>query len=132
MPKRRLAEILGAADVGLMLLADVPAFYYGTSPNKFFDYISAGLPVLNNYPGWLAGLIEENQCGIAVPPGQPEVFADALEKLSDDADRCCEMGRQARRLAEQRFDRLRLAAEFVNLLESVRQGGLPNAVIDSC
>ena len=41
------------ADLGLMILKNIPAFYYGTSPNKFFDYISLGLPVLNNYPGWI-------------------------------------------------------------------------------
>jgi len=132
MPKRRLAEVLGASDVGLMLLADVPAFYHGTSPNKFFDYIAAELPVLNDYPGWLAGLIEENRCGIAVPPAQPEVFADALERLSENAAGRCEMGRQARRLAEQRFDRLRLAADFGNLLESVRDNGIPGKAVNSC
>ena len=54
--------------VGLQVLANVPVFYYGTSPNKFFDYIAAGLPVINNYPGWLAGMIEEHQLGFAVPP----------------------------------------------------------------
>ena len=47
------------ADIGLQILQDVPAFYNGTSPNKFFDYISAGLPVLNNYPGWIARLIQK-------------------------------------------------------------------------
>ena len=35
MPKHRLAELLQQADVGLQILANVPAFYYGTSPNKF-------------------------------------------------------------------------------------------------
>ena len=55
MPKTELNKLVASADVGLMVLANVPAFYYGTSPNKFFDYISSGLPVLNNYPGWLAG-----------------------------------------------------------------------------
>jgi len=50
--KTLLAEITGRLDCGLMVLANVPAFYYGTSPNKFFDYLAAGLPVVNNYPGW--------------------------------------------------------------------------------
>ena len=60
IPKKELNAIVASADVGLMVLANVPAFYYGTSPNKFFDYISSGLAVLNNYPGWLADVIEEN------------------------------------------------------------------------
>ena len=66
VPKATLSEIIDTADIGLMILANIPAFYYGTSPNKFFDYISAGLPVLNNYPGWLAEMITEHQCGIVV------------------------------------------------------------------
>lgn len=46
VPKARLAGLMAAADVGMQILANVPAFYYGTSPNKFFDYIASGLPVL--------------------------------------------------------------------------------------
>ena len=53
-----------------------PAFYYGTSPNKFFDYISSGLAVLNNYPGWLADMIQENKLGIVVPPKDANAFAE--------------------------------------------------------
>ena len=78
--KAKLAGLMASADIGLQILANVPAFYYGTSPNKFFDYISAGLPVLNNYPGWLAELITKEQCGFAVPPENPQAFADALER----------------------------------------------------
>lgn len=48
--KTRLAGLMQAADLGLMTLQNVPAFYRGTSPNKFFDFIAAGKPVLNNYP----------------------------------------------------------------------------------
>ena len=66
-----------------MILANVPAFYFGTSPNKFCDYIASGLPVVINYPGWLAQIIRENECGIYVPPEDPEKFADALELKID-------------------------------------------------
>ena len=40
MPKEKLAELLrNSVDVGLMVLKNIPEFYNGTSPNKFFDYI---------------------------------------------------------------------------------------------
>jgi glycosyltransferase involved in cell wall biosynthesis len=68
--KAELAKLLSGSDIGLQILANVPAFFYGTSPNKFFDYISAGLPVLTNYPGWVADSIKENDCGFAIPPLQ--------------------------------------------------------------
>lgn len=117
IPKTELTALLRGADAGLMILANVPAFYFGTSPNKFFDYIAAGLPVLNNYPGWLAGLINENDCGIPVEPGNAEQFADALERMTDDPARVTHMGRNSRSLAERDFGRDLLADRLVNFLE---------------
>ena len=86
IPKPELARIMQRADAGLMVLANIEAFYYGTSPNKFFDYISNGLAVINNYPGWLAGMITEHDCGVAVPPEDPAAFAAALMRLADDRE----------------------------------------------
>src|SRR3546814_500530 len=112
--KHRLAGLLAGADIGLQTLLNVPAFYQGTSPNKFFDYIAAGLPVLNNYPGWLADLITENGCGCAVPPDDPVAFADALEHMADDVMALSEMSKNARALAERSFDRDRLGNRWVD------------------
>ncbi len=115
--KATLSRLMLRADVGMQLLANVPAFYFGTSPNKFFDYISAGLPVINNYPGWLAGMINETRCGVTVPPDDPAAFADALVKLADDRSVLVPMGTAALELAETRFDRNKLSDEFVAWLE---------------
>lgn len=115
--KARLAGLMAGTDVGLQILANVPAFYYGTSPNKFFDYIAAGLPVLNNYPGWLAGMIRENQCGFAVDPENPQAFADALEQAANERSALLAMGKRSRLLAEREFDRERLSNRFVDWLE---------------
>jgi len=117
MKKTEIARITASFDCGLQILANLPAFYYGTSPNKFFDYISAGLPVVCNYPGWLADLLNENECGIAVPPHNVHAFADALCQLADNRPLRDRMGRNARRLAETEFARTQLASGFVDYLE---------------
>ena len=117
IPKDKMPDLLQQVDAGMMILENVPAFYYGTSPNKFFDYIASGLPVINNYPGWLAGMITENRCGIAVPPEDPEAFANALEYMADHPEEVAEMGKNARILAEGNFDRIQLAERFVDWLE---------------
>jgi len=117
IPKTTLSEYVANADLGLMILANCPAFYRGTSPNKFFDYIAAGLPVLNNYPGWLAGLIDDNDCGLAINPDDPVAFAEALIYLAGNPDRCRAMGNKARQLAESQFDRRELSEQFVDFLE---------------
>jgi len=119
VPKAELGAITASLDCGLMVLKDIPAFYRGTSPNKFFDYLAAGIPVVNNYPGWLAGLIEENRCGIVVPPGDPIAFADALQRLAADPAGRRAMGAAARALGEKEFARPLLAAQFVTTLETV-------------
>jgi glycosyltransferase involved in cell wall biosynthesis len=115
--KARLAGLMAATDVGMQILANVPAFYYGTSPNKFFDYLASGLPVLNNYPGWLAELIESHGCGFAVPPDDPVAFANALEAAAADRGALKEMGRRSLALARSDFDRARLSERFVDWLE---------------
>lgn len=112
--KTRLASLMAATDLGLQVLANVPAFYFGTSPNKFFDYIAAGLPVLNNYPGWLADMIDENSCGFAVIPEDVAAFADALEGAAADRNALREMGERGRLLAQDQFDRRLLADRWVD------------------
>lgn len=118
--KLKLAILMNEVDVGLMVLANVSAFYYGTSPNKFFDYISQGMPVLNNYPGWLADMINKYNCGIAVHPDSPIEFSEKLYRLSCSPELCVIMGENARKLAEEQFDRNILSAKFVDFLESFK------------
>lgn len=115
--KARLAQLMARADLGLQVLADVPAFYYGTSPNKFFDYVAAGRPVLNNYPGWLAEMITKHRCGFVVAPGQPSAFADALEAAAADRLALKHMGGRALALARDQFDRHKLADRWVDWIE---------------
>ena len=65
--KKHLAGLMANSDVGLQVLKNIPVFYEGTT-HKFFDYISAGLPVISNYPGWIAEIIKFNECGFVVNP----------------------------------------------------------------
>jgi glycosyltransferase involved in cell wall biosynthesis len=116
--KAELANLMARADIGLQILANIPAFYYGTSPNKFFDYISSSLPVLNNYPGWVTDMIIENDCGFAVEPENPESFADALMKASNID--LTPLGENSLKLAKSNFDRNKLSDQFVNFLEDVK------------
>lgn len=120
--KLKLAGLMAETDVGMQILANVPAFYYGTSPNKFFDYLASGLPVLNNYPGWLAELITRHRCGFAVPPDDPVSFAEALIQAAGQRELLLGMGERARELARVEYDRGRLAGQFVACLEGAVMG----------
>jgi len=115
--KTDLFNLFSMVDAGLMVLKNVPAFYYATSPNKFFDYIACGLPVIINYPGWLANLLKEYDCGFAVQPGNPVAFADALAILASNKQLCQQKGESSKKLAETLFSRDKLAEKFCHFLE---------------
>ncbi|WP_296205407.1 glycosyltransferase family 4 protein [Psychrobacter sp. UBA3962] len=119
--KSRLAGLMSEADLGLQILANIPAFYYGTSPNKFFDYIAAGLPVLNNYPGWLAELIQQEDAGFTVQPENPSQFADALEQAASNRGKLKQMGKNAQALAKREFDRAKLSQKFNDWVIGVKK-----------
>jgi glycosyltransferase involved in cell wall biosynthesis len=118
MPKGDLAKLLHSADVGIMALSNVPAFYYGTSPNKFFDYLAASLPVVNNYPGWVADLLNEYRCGFVVPPDDPVKYADTLQQIYKNRSDLAEIRERCRTLGKSQFNRDMLSANFVKVLET--------------
>lgn len=119
--KTQLARLMASADVGLQILANVPAFYYGTSPNKFFDYLAAGIPVVTNYPGWVAELVTEHKCGIAVPPEDAESLAGALiDYASKHREKNSKTMQTGLELLNKRFARYYLATRFRMHIENVQ------------
>lgn len=114
--KYELASIFASCDIGLQILKDIPSFYNGTSPNKFFDYISASLPVLTNYPGWIAEIIQNHQCGLVAPPNDANKFADLLEFASANPEILSKMSKNSLALAKHKFDRKILAKKWINAL----------------
>lgn len=83
LPKPDLKSIYCQLDVGLMILMNNKAFQEGSSPNKFFDYIACGLPIMVNYPGWMSRVVEYFQIGVTVLPESPEVFASKIVNLME-------------------------------------------------
>ena len=113
LEKKALFEMLRSADVGLQILANVPAFFEATSPNKFFDYLSCGLPVLVNYPGWVANLLEEHACGFSVGATNPEMLASQLADLVTQPSKLNAMSKASLIVAKSFFDRELLAEKWV-------------------
>ena len=116
VPKEELAGIVGAADVTLTVFAPHPILETN-SPNKFFDSLAAGKPVVVNLDGWLRRLVELHDAGVWVPAGNPEALAGALSVLAANPERVERMGRNARVLAEREFGRDEMADRLAQTLE---------------
>jgi glycosyltransferase involved in cell wall biosynthesis len=116
--KAEVARIVAACDACMTVYRATKEHTW--SPNKMFDALAAGKPVLINVPGWLGETIENNKCGRCVDPHRPETLADVLEELAADPGLCQEMGKNARALAEREFARDKLAERLEGvLLEAV-------------
>ncbi len=116
MPKHSVPSVTRTADVLMTLFADVPILATN-SPNKFFDGLATGRPMIVNSPGWTRELVEEHDAGVYVPAGDGVALADAVERLADDPDMRARMAANARRLAEERFGRDLLADQFATVLK---------------
>ncbi len=106
--KDDMADVLAGSDCGIAILKPLP-LYATTYPNKVFDYMAAGRPVVLAIDGVIRQVIEEERAGIAVPPGDAAALAEAVQRLAGDRAEAREMGRRGRRAVEQRFDRRRQA-----------------------
>ncbi len=118
LSKNRMPALLRSCDVLLSHLAKVPVLYTG-SPNKLFDAMATGRPVIVNSPGWTMPLVVDNDAGLFVEPEEPALLADAIERLADDPEAVKRMGANARRVAEQDFSRDIQADRLIAVLESV-------------
>lgn len=123
LPKNEISQALAAADACIAILKPIP-LYATTYPNKVFDYMAAGRPVILAIDGVIRQVVESGHAGIAVCPGDSRALAQAVENLADSPDRGKEMGRSGRRLVEERFSRAESALKLALLMEEMqRQNG---------
>ena len=114
--KDAVARLVAASDVAMTIYKNVPVLYT-CSPNKLFDTFAAGRPAIVNTPGWLQSLVEDNDAGLYVPPGDPAALAERVKYLRDNPEVVARQGKNARALAEREFDRSMLAQRLLEVLD---------------
>lgn len=77
----RLPQLLRGADVGVVLVPDLGLSYRYLLPNKLFEYIQAGLPVLASPLPELASVVLGRGVGRCADPGDSLAIAARLEEL---------------------------------------------------
>ncbi len=118
VPKKEMGEALAAADACVAILQPIDA-YKTTYPNKVFDYMAAGRPVLLAIDGVIRDLVEGAGAGLFVPPGDAKAMADAVLRMRAEPDLARLMGRRGREAVERSFKRADSAAD----MEAALAGG---------
>lgn len=118
VPKEEVHQLLADADIGMVCFA-THAVLEANSANKFYDYLSAGLPVVLNYQGWQAEYLEEHGGGLAAPQGDLDALVANIVRLADDPVERRSMGLAGRSLVVEKFDRTQLADQLLDLFKNV-------------
>ena len=117
-PKSELPQIVAACDVSTVIIGNHPIIEHN-SANKFFDSLAAGKPVLLNYSGWQRLTIEAHQAGFGCRLCDLDDYVKNLLTLYASNDRLREMGSNARRLAEEKFSRDKIALDVLGVINGV-------------
>jgi glycosyltransferase involved in cell wall biosynthesis len=113
------SEIVNLADVSIVSFLDLPILYTN-SPNKLFDSLSAGKPIIVNSAGWTKKLVEEHQCGFYVNPNNPKELVDKILFLKNNLSIMLRMGEASRQIAETKYDKKILCKEYLDLVENLK------------
>lgn len=117
VPKTAMPEALAAADACIAILKPIP-LYETVYPNKVFDYMAAGRPVILAIDGVIRQVIELGQAGVPVPPGDAGALANAIQSLADAPEKSRTLGENGRMHILHHFDRVVIAGQLEQLLLS--------------
>ena len=96
-------EVLRYSMAGLVTFLPKPN-HIDAQPNKMFEYMSAGIPVIaSDFPLWRE-IIGGNNCGLLVDPLDPAAIAKAIDYLVENSREAQRMGENGRKAVEVRYN----------------------------
>lgn len=118
VPKKQMASTLAAADACIAILKPIP-LYATVYPNKVFDYMAAGKPVLLAIEGVIQEVVEAAGGGLIIPPGDPKALAEGISYLADHKNEGIKMGLRGRKFIKMHFDRPIQAEKIAQLMDDL-------------
>lgn len=100
--RTEVANLLASARAG-MLLFRAAANHEEAIPNKLFEYLGAGVPVIMSNTLRCSAIVKDQHCGIVVDPEDTGQVADAVAYLIDHPAEAQAMGERGRTLVRERF-----------------------------
>lgn len=120
VPKSGMGQALAGSDACLAILKPIP-LYATVYPNKVFDYMAAGKPVLLAIDGVIRQVVEQAQAGVFIPPGNPQALAEAIRGMAGDVDGARRTGLNGRAYIEDHFDRAVLSERLEEVMVEVKK-----------
>lgn len=115
-----LPDIFSQSIAGLVLFLPVPN-HVNAQPNKIFEYMSAGIPVIgSDFPLWRE-IIEGNKCGICVKPLDVLAISQAILWLADHPEEARCMGEKGRNAVRNKYNWDAEAVRLIQLYKGIEK-----------
>jgi len=102
LDREAVRQLLHRAQAGMVLFHPL-GNHVESQPNKLFEYMSAGLPVIaSDFPLWRS-IVESACCGLLVHPLEPASIAAAMRWVFSHPEEARAMGHQGRRAVEEKY-----------------------------
>jgi glycosyltransferase involved in cell wall biosynthesis len=98
IPKNKMPDLLSAATIATSFFIDLPEMNHN-SANKFFDGLAAGKPIMINYEGWQAELLNKTKAGFTIPKNNPKEAAKILNDVLINKEKINQMSLCSERLS---------------------------------
>jgi glycosyltransferase involved in cell wall biosynthesis len=121
VPSERLPEVTVSADVGLILFGNTCLNHYYSLPNKLYEYMMAGLPIIASDLPEMRRVIGECRCGVLINSRQPEAIADAIVRMTSSTPEMKAMGKRGREAALHRYNWSVQAKKLLELYAGLSQ-----------
>jgi colanic acid biosynthesis glycosyl transferase WcaI len=118
MPRTKVAQVVAASDLCLVMLRDLPLFKT-VIPSKIFEFMGSERPILTTVDGESRRIVEDAHAGIYCPPENPQALAEAIRKARRDPAGLAAMGVAGRVQAQAKFSREALANEYLRVLKTL-------------
>lgn len=118
MSKQKLVGYIQNAFVSLVPLKGTPVLDT-SSPNKFFESLAAGVPVIQNTQGWMKDFLNKHKVGFTLDPNNPLQLAETLIQMKDHPYDTSQMGARGMEVAKAMFDKDFLADKMLQIIENV-------------
>ena len=118
LPYERMMQIVSSADTGIILLEPTPN-NLGALPNKLFENLAAGIPTITSDFPDMAKIIREENCGLLVDVTKANEIADSIEYLLNNREIRLEMGRNALRAAQEKYNFAKQSEKLLALYRKI-------------
>ena len=114
VPRAGVNGILHDCRAGIIVFHPRPN-HIDAWPNKLFEYMLAGIPVVaSDFPLWRE-IIEDAECGLLVDPLDPEDIHQAIKSLIDNPNRAAAMGRRGQLAVIEKYNWAQEANKLTDL-----------------